>query len=386
MLVRVLVLLTYLTVSVASAQEAAAPLPAIDTLAPNAILLDASSGEVFFEKAADIAVPPASMSKLMTQAVVFDLLKAGEIKEDQEFTISNDAWRRGGAPSGGSTMYAELNSKVRVIDLLRGAIIQSANDACIALAEGIDGSELAFVTRMENKAKVLGLKNSSFGNTTGLPDPRHLMSVRDLAMLAGHIIAEHPDRFSLYGEGKFTWNKIEQQNRNPLLKDYAGADGMKTGFTKEAGYGLVGTVQRDGRRLILVVAGLGTAAQRKQEAERLLDWGFKQFKSIDVFDKDETVAEVRVWGGRESSVELRMAQAMQVALTPTEQQIAELKLHYVGPLMAPVRAGQEVGKAKVIVRGKTVAEGSVVASADVVAVDSMVAKAFDSLMMMIFGG
>jgi serine-type D-Ala-D-Ala carboxypeptidase (penicillin-binding protein 5/6) len=363
-----------------------APPPLFETAAPHAILVDARSGEVFFEKAADVAVPPASMSKLMTQAVVFDLLKAGELKEDQDLLISEDAWRRGGSPSGSSTMYAELNSKVRVIDLLRGAIIQSANDACIALAEGIAGSELAFTERMRKKAESLGLKNSSFGNTTGLPDPRQLMSVRDLSILARHIIYDHADRLPLYAENKFTWNKIEQQNRNPLLKDYAGADGMKTGFTKESGYGLVGTVQRDGRRLVLVVGGLKSAGERKAEAQRLLDFGFRQFKTMDVFEKDEAVAEARVWGGAVNWVELRTRDAFQVALTPQEQKTVELKLTYAGPLMAPVKAGTEVGKARVIVSGKVVAEVPVVAAVDVPAVDSMFNKALDSLGIMVFGG
>ncbi len=361
-------------------------LPAFETSAPNAILIDGKSGEVFFEKSADAAIPPASMSKLMTQSIVFDLLKSGELKEDQEFTVSEDAWRRGGSPSGSSTMYAELNSKVRVIDLLRGAIIQSANDACIALSEGIAGSELAFTELMRKKGEKLGLKNSVFKNSTGLPDPAHVMSVRDLSIVARHIIYDHPTYYKIYGEGKFTWNKIEQQNRNPLLKDYAGADGMKTGFTKDAGYGLVGSVERDGRRLIMVVAGLKTANDRKAEAQKLLDWGFRQFKTIDVFDSGELVAEARVWGGTSNWVELRTSKAFQVALTPKEQKTVELKLNYTGPLMAPIKSGTEVGKARVIVAGQTVAEIPVQTSADVPAVDSMIEKALDSLSIMVFGG
>lgn len=371
------------------AQETAAPAdqpPAFETAAPNAILIDAGTGEVLFEKAADLAVPPASMSKLMTQSIVFDLLKSGELKEDQEFVVSEDAWRRGGSPSGSSTMYAELNSKVRVIDLLRGAIIQSANDACIILAENIAGSELAFTEVMRKKAERLGLKNSSFKNSTGLPDPGHLMSMRDLGALARHIILDYPDRYKLYGEAKFTWNKIEQQNRNPLLKDYAGADGMKTGFTKEAGYGLVGSVARDGRRLIMVMAGLQSANDRKAESQKLLDWGFRQFKTIDVFEKDELIAEARVWGGKENWVELRTVDAFKVALAPAEQKSVELKLNYNGPLFAPVKAGVEVGRARVVVRGKTVAEIPVQTAADIEADNSMFQKALDSLSIMVFGG
>jgi serine-type D-Ala-D-Ala carboxypeptidase (penicillin-binding protein 5/6) len=370
----------------AVAQDATDVPPAFETIAPNAILLDGKSGEVFFEKAADAAIPPASMSKLMTQSIVFDLLKSGELKEDQEFVVTEDAWRRGGSPSGSSTMYAELNSKVRVIDLLRGAIIQSANDACIVLAEGIAGSELAFTELMRKKGEKLGLKNSVFKNSTGLPDPAHVMSVRDLSLVARQIIYEHPNYYKIYGEGKFTWNKIEQQNRNPLLKDYAGADGMKTGFTKDAGYGLVGSVERDGRRLIMVVAGLESANDRKAEAQKLLDWGFRQFKTLDVFESGEVVAQARVWGGTSNWVELRTSKSFQVALTPREQKNVELKLSYTGPLMAPVKSGTEVGTARVVVAGQTVAEIPVQTSADVPAVDSMFDRALDSLSMMVFGG
>ncbi len=360
--------------------------PAIETTSPHAILMDGRTGEVFFEKSADVAVPPASMSKLMTQSIVFDMLKSGELKDDQEFTVSEDAWRRGGSPSGSSTMYAELNTKVRIIDLLRGAIIQSANDACIALAEGIAGSELAFTERMRLKAEALGMKHSVFRNSTGLPDPGHLMSVRDLAALARHIIYNHADRYPLYSEKSFTWNKIEQANRNPLLKEYAGADGMKTGFIKDAGYGLVGSVQRDGRRLIVVVAGLKTANDRKIESQKLLDWGFRQFKTVDVFDKDEILAEARVWGGTANWVELRTTKAFQVALTPNERKTVEMKLSYTGPLYAPVKAGVEVGQARVIVGGRTVAEVPVVTAGEVLAVDSMFQKALDSLAIMALGG
>jgi serine-type D-Ala-D-Ala carboxypeptidase (penicillin-binding protein 5/6) len=373
----------------ANAQDAPAvvsDVTAFETAAPNVILIDGKTGEVLFEKSADVAVPPASMSKLMTQSIVFDLLKSGELKLDQEFTVSEDAWRRGGSPSGSSTMYAELNSKLRVADLLRGAIIQSANDACITLAEGIAGSELAFTELMRKKGIQLGLKNSTFKNSTGLPDPGHLMSVRDLSILARHIIYDHPDRYPLYAEAKFTWNKIEQANRNPLLKDYAGADGMKTGYTKEAGYGLVGSVARDGRRLIMVMAGAATANERKAESQKLLDWGFRQFKTVDVFEKDEVVTEARVWGGTANWVELRTAEAFKVALTPTEQKSVELKLSYDGPLFAPVKAGTVVGKARVLVKGRSIAEIPVQTSADVPADASMVQKALDSLSMMVFGG
>jgi D-alanyl-D-alanine carboxypeptidase (penicillin-binding protein 5/6) len=361
-------------------------LPAFETKARNAILIDGKSGEIFFEKDADTAVPPASMSKLMIQSIVFDMLKAGDLKDDQEFTVSVDTWRRGGGAAGGSTMWLEPNKPARIIDLLRGAVIQSANDACLALAEGIAGSESAFLERMRTKAEKLGLKNSQFRNVTGLPDPEHKMSVRDLATVARHIIYDHPDRYSLYSERSFTWNKIAQENRNPLLKDYVGADGMKTGYTKEAGYGLVGSVQRDGRRLIMVVAGLETLGDRKTEAQKLLDWGFRQFKTVDVFEAGEVVSKARVWGGAEQFVDLQVGKAFQVALTPTEQKTVEMRLSYNGPMIAPVKAGQVVGQARVIVRGKVVSEVPVMTVKDVAAVDSIWRKAMDSLLIMVLGG
>jgi serine-type D-Ala-D-Ala carboxypeptidase (penicillin-binding protein 5/6) len=365
-----------------SAQDA----PLFDSQAKQAILIDAKSGIVFYEKDADTSIPPASMSKLITQAIVFDALKKGDLKIDQEMVVSEDAWRRGGASAGGSTMYAELNSRVKIDDLIHGAIIQSANDACIVLAEGMAGSEQAFTQRMAFKAKELGLKNSSFANATGLPDPAHRMSVRDLSIVARYIITNHPDYFKIYSQPEFTWNKITQQNRNPLLKEYPGADGMKTGYTKEAGYGMVGSATRDGRRLILVVAGLNSINERKIEAQKLLDWGFNQFKTVNLYEAGETVARARVWGGTERWVNLIISDAFKVALSPQEQTKAEVKLTYSGPLIAPVKAGQAIGTVRILIDGKAVADASLVAAGDISATDSMWKKALDSALIMVFGG
>lgn len=354
--------------------------------AKNAILMDAKSGRVYFEQNPDVAIPPASMSKLMTQAVVFDLIKSGELTTDKVFTVSETAWRGGGAPSGGSTMYAALKSEITVANLLKGSIIQSANDACLILAEGIDGSEASFVVRMNNFAKDIGLKNSSFANSTGLPDPNHKMSVRDIASLARHIILNYPDQFPTYSERSFTWNKIQQSNRNPLLVDYKGADGMKTGFTKEAGYGLVGTVERDGRRMIMVVAGFTTIAERKTEAQRLLDWGFAQFRNVEVYSEGDRVGRARVWGGDSNWVDLVTANSFQVALTKEERQTAEVKLTYSGPLLAPVENGAVVGTVRIYVEGKVISELPVRTANAVQPITSMWQKAWDSTLIMIFGG
>ncbi len=359
---------------------------AFDTLARNAILIDAKSGSVFFEKDADTAIPPASMSKLMTQAIVFDMLKRGDLKLDQEILVSADAVKRGGADAGSSTMFALPNSKISVDNLLHGAIIQSANDACIALAETIAGTEPAFAQRMMSKAQELGLKNSHFANATGLPDPGQRMSVRDLAALARYIIQTYPENYKLYSEPQFTWSKITQQNRNPLLKDYPGADGMKTGYTKESGYGLVGSATRGGRRLIMVIAGLESVVKRRAEAQKLLDYGFSQFRSINLYDAGDIVTKVRVWGGQERWVNLVVPDIFRVSLAPFEQDKAELRLSFKGPLIAPVKSGENVGTVKVYVDGKAIAEAPLQTAADVSATPSMWKKAADSTLIMLFGG
>ena len=380
----VLKLVACLVLALASGQALAQEV--FETKAAQAILVDAKSGNVFFEKNADELIPPASMSKLMTMTMVFEALKAEKLKLDQEFVISEDAWRRGGSSSGGSTMYAELNSRVKLSDLMRGAMIQSANDACIAIAEGIAGSEAAFSSRMTQRARELGLQKAVFRNSTGLPDPEHLMSVRDLTILARNIILNYPEYYKIYSEREFTWNNILQKNRNPLLTEYPGADGMKTGYTKEAGYGLVGSAVRDGRRLIIVVAGLTTINDRKQEAQKLLDWGFRQFTTIGVYAAGDTVSKARVWGGAENWVELITKQDVNLALSPKEQDEIQVKLNYTGPLMAPVEAGQQVGTVRFLVDGKTIAEVPVETASAVEAVDSMWSRALDSLMIMALGG
>ena len=357
-----------------------------ETTAPHAILIDAKSGSVFFEKSADTLVQPASMSKLMTMLLVFEALKAGDVTLDQEFLISENAWRRGGTSSGGSTMYANVNTRIKLIDLMRGSMIQSANDACIAIAEGMAGSEEEFAFRMTQRGKELGLQNAVFRNVTGLPKPENLMSVRDLTIIARRIISEFPEYYKIYGEREFTWNNITQKNRNPLLLEYLGADGMKTGYIKEAGYGLVGSAVRDGRRLVLVVAGLTSIKERKEEAEKLLDWGFRQFKTIDVYTAGDVVSKARVWGGASRWVNLVIKQDLRLALSAKEQESIEVKLSYAGPLMAPVKAGDPLGTVRFMMDGKTIAEVPVETASAVDAVDSIWSRAMDSLMIMALGG
>lgn len=360
--------------------------PAFETAARNAILIDAKSGKVFFEKNADEEIPPASMSKLMTMIMVFEALKAGKLSLDQEFVVTEDAWRRGGASSGGSTMYAELNSSVKLRDLIQGVIIQSANDACITIAEGMAGDEATFAARMTARARELGLKNAVFKNATGLPDPEHRMSVRELSILAKYIIDNFPEYYKYYSQPDFTWNKIRQQNRNPLLADYPGADGMKTGYTKEAGYGLTGSAVREGRRLIMVIAGLQTIKDRKQEAQKLLDWGFGQFKTISVYSAGDKVGQARVWGGDARWVDLVTPQDVHLMLSPDEQANLEVQLHYTGPLLAPVKSGDKVGFVRFASSGQAIAEVPLQSAGSVSPVESMWQRALDSVLIMVFGG
>lgn len=371
---------------------ALSPLPVLaqapdsyESKARQAILIDARTGRVLYEKDAATPIPPASMSKLMTMIMVFEQLEAGKLTLDQTLTVNEDAWRRGGAMSGGSTMYAELNSAVRVEDLIKGAVVQSANDACIVFADHLAGSESAFADQMTARAHALGAKTAEFRNATGLPQEGHQMSVRDLAVLARHIINNFPERYRYYSLPEFTWNKIRQQNRNPLLKDYPGADGMKTGYTKEAGYGLVGSAMRDGRRLIMVIAGLKSINERRQEAQTLLDWGFRQFRTVDVYARGDRVGKARVWGGNSRSVDLVAMENVQVALSTQEQETADVKLVYTGPLIAPVAAGKQVGSVRFVVDGLTVADVPVATASAVTEDSSMWSRALDSLFIMIFG-
>src|SRR3954462_12565481 len=302
------------------ALPAAAQAPKKDefqTSAPYAILIEADSGTVLFEKAADKLNPPASMSKLMTVEVVLHTIAQGKLKFEDEMTISENAWRKGGAPSGGSAMFAALNSRVSVRDLLHGVMIQSGNDACITLAEGIAGSELAFAELMKARAREIGLTTSHFANATGLYEPDHNMTGRELAKLAQHIIKTYPDSYKIYGEREFTWNKVRQQNRNPLLAMGIGADGMKTGYTKEAGYGLVGSAVNNNLRLILVVNGFKTMKDRAEESRKLLEWGFRAFETRALFADGETIGEAKLYGGTKGRVPLVAAAPVKLLMPRT---------------------------------------------------------------------
>src|SRR6476660_6308482 len=317
--------------------------------APTAILIEASSGSVLFEKNADELRAPSSMMKLMTVEVIFNALKEGKIKLTDEFRISENAWRKGGAPSGGSTMFAAINSKVPVDDLLHGAIIQSGNDSCIALAEGISGSEKKFANDvMTKRARELGLAKSTFGNSNGLPDPDNKMTVRELAKLARHIILDFPEFYKLFGEKEFTWNKIRQQNRNPLLNStLSGADGLKTGYTKDGGYGMVGSAVQNGIRLIVVINGLDDPDDRAQEAKKMLEWGFRNFEARTLFAENQQVGYAKVFGGESRSVKLASREPIKVMVPKNGSEKLIARIVYSGPVRAPIREGQAIGVVRV---------------------------------------
>src|SRR5580692_1947036 len=306
--------------------------------APTAILIEASSGSVLFEKNADELRAPSSMMKLMTADVVFHAIQQGEVKLTDEYPVSENAWRRGGAPAGGSTMFAILHSRIAVDDLLHGAIIQSGNDACIVLAEGIAGNERIFAEMMTKRARELGLTRSTFANSNGLPDPGNKMTVRELAMLARYIVQTYPEFYKLFGEKEFTWNKIRQQNRNPLLNSLPGADGLKTGYTKEGGYGMVGSVVQNGIRLIGVVNGLEDPEDRATEAKKMLEWGYRNFEVRTLMAADQTVGYARVFGGESRSVKLTTPEPVKVMVPKNGSERLIARIVYSGPVRAPVQS------------------------------------------------
>jgi serine-type D-Ala-D-Ala carboxypeptidase (penicillin-binding protein 5/6) len=348
-----------------------------DVDAPTAILIEASSGSVLFEKNADELRAPSSMMSLMTAEVVFHAITKGDIKLTDEYHVSENAWRKGGAPAGGSTMFAAIHSRIAVDDLLRGAIIQSGNDACMILAEGMAGSEKAFAEMMTKRARELGLTQSTFANSNGLPDPGNKMTVRELAKLAQYIIQTYPEFYKIFGEREFTWNKIRQANRNPLLTaTLEGADGLKTGYTKEGGYGMVGSAVQNGTRLIVAVNGLEDADDRASEAKKILEWGFHNFEARTLFDPGQQIGYAKVFGGESGSLKLAAKEPVKVMVQKNGTDKLIARVIYNGPVRAPIEAGQEIGVIKVW-RGTNVAVEASVYAAESIGVGSTMRRALD---------
>jgi len=312
--------------------------PAIDTPAEQALVYDFETGTVLLSKNADEQMPPSSMSKLMTTLMVFDRLKDGSLSLDDTFGVSKKAWQK-----GGSKMFVLVDTDVRVEDLLRGVIIQSGNDACIVLAEGLAGSEEEFAEKMNRRAKELGLTGSNFTNSTGWPDPNHYMTARDLGKLAGALIENYPDYYHYYAEKEFKWADITQPNRNPLLYRDLGADGLKTGHTEAAGYGLVGSAKQGDRRVVLVVNGLSSVRERSRESARLMEWAFREFKNIEMFKAGETVIDGAVWLGSQETVPLVLAQDLKLTLSRQARRKMNVVAKFDEPIAAPFDQGDQVG-------------------------------------------
>src|SRR3954462_7354997 len=355
-----------------------------DTDAPTAILIEAGSGSVLFEKNPDELRAPSSMITLMTTEVVFRAVKAGDIKLTDQYLVSENAWRRGGAPAGGPTMFAAIHSRVPVDDLLRGAIIQNGNDSCMILAEGIAGNEKAFAEMMTKRARELGLTKSSFANASGLPDPGNRMTVRELAKLARHIIQTYPDFYKIFNEREFTWNKIRQQNRNALLNSLEGADGLKSGFTKEGGYGMVGSAVQNGMRLIVVVNGLDDPDDRVTEAKKMLEWGFRNFEARTLFAAQQPVGYAKVFGGDSRSVKLASPAPVKVMVQKNGSDKLIARIVYNGPVRAPIEPGQQVGFVKVW-RGPHLAVETPVYAAEAVGTGSTMRRAIDGASELVIG-
>lgn len=320
------------------------PGAALDTEAKHAVIVEAETGTVLFSKRAEERMPPASMSKIMTAYVIFGMLKEGRLKLTDDFPVSPTAWKL-----GGSKMFVGVGARIKVDDLIKGMLIQSGNDACVVLAEGVAGSEAAFVELMNQKAAEIGLKDSHFGNTTGLPDPNDWMSARDLATLAQRIMRDFPEYYHYFSEKDFNFNNIDQGNRNPLLYKNIGADGLKTGHTDESGYSLTASVVRGDRRVILVISGLPSMKARASESERLIEWAFREFNNYKLFNSGEKIDDAEVWLGTEPKVAMTLRDELNVTLPRRARRDMKVSVVYDKPVPAPIKQGDELGKLVVTV-------------------------------------
>ena len=332
--------LTAFSVAMAASLAIPASAPyaqALDTPARNAYVVDLATDTVLLSKAVDIPMPPASMSKLMTVFMVFDHLKKGYLNLDDTFLVSEKAWRK-----GGSKMFVKVGDRIKVSDLLRGIIVQSGNDACIVVAEGISGSEDAFAEVMTRRGQEIGLTNSRFANATGWPHPEHYMSARDLAILSKRLVTEFPELYKIFAEKTFTYSKIKQGNRNPLLYRDIGSDGLKTGHTEEAGYGLAASAVRDDRRIVMVVNGLTSIRQRSQESLRVMEWAFRTFKPYALYKKDDVITKADIWLGDAPSVALMIPEDLKLTLSRSAREKMKVVVKMSNPVAAPVRKGQKL--------------------------------------------
>ena len=333
---------------------------AMETAAKQAWIEDLETGAVLLEKDGTTPVPPASLSKLMTLYMVFERLKRGKLSLDDAFVVSRKAWRK-----GGSKMFVRVGRKVRLEDLVRGVVVSSGNDASIVVAEGLSGSESAFAEAMNRRAREIGLTGSHFVNATGWPDEGHVMTPRDIAVLSGRLTEDFPEYYPYFAEKSFRYNRIRQRNRNPLLYRDTGADGLKTGYTRAAGYGLAASAIRDGRRVVMVLTGLASARERTSEARRLLDWAYAAFRNYTLFESGAAVETADVWLGEEATVPLVAERDIRITLPRASRAGLKVKAVYEGPVPAPIVRGSRIANLVVTAPGFETVEVPLVAGADV---------------------
>jgi len=322
---------------------------AIESIAKTALVIDLSTNEILLEKNSTEKTYPSSMTKMMTALVAFEKIKDGSLSLDQEFLISKKAWKM-----GGSKMFIEVDKRVSVYDLLLGVVVQSGNDASIAIAEGISGSEEIFAIEMNNLGKKIGLTGSNFTNSSGWPDDNHYTTAEDLAKVAQYTIENHYELYQMYKISDFTYNGIKQDNRNPLLYTFEGADGFKTGYTEAAGYGLVGSAERGDRRLIVVLNGLESSKSRAQESLRLMDWGFNNFQLVDFYKKNEVIQEVDTWLGKEDKVDLVALENISVSIPKAQLSSAKVTVLVEEPIATPIKVGDQIAKLQISFADKQV--------------------------------
>ncbi|WP_373288926.1 D-alanyl-D-alanine carboxypeptidase family protein [Aureimonas endophytica] len=373
-----------LSLGAAFPATAAEPWAPEQTKAKQALVLDGETGAILFEKDADQPFRPASLAKLMTMEVVFEALETKKLALDQNFRVSDHAWRTGGAPSGTSTMFAKLKSDVPLEALIRGTIVQAANDAAIVIAEGMAGSEEAFAGLMNERARQLGLTGSTFVNPTGLPAEGQKVTARDLVALARHIEEHHPDLYRIYAEPQFEWNKITQRNRNPLLQEGLGATGMGTGYTEASGYSIVGVTEKEGHTTFVVLGGLPSIADRQADARRMIEWADGAFRRETLFQPGQTVGAAAVYGGLVPSVAMVAREPIRAFVPQAKPEEASARIVYDGPIQAPVAAGQKIGHLDILI-GRQVSVSYDLFAARAVEQGTFAGRALDAAQELAFG-
>lgn len=349
-----------------------------ETRAAQAFMIDGETGSVLFAKDADAPVQPASLAKLMTLEMAFDAVKSGRLKLDDTFVVSENAWRTGGAPSRTSTMFAAVRSSIGLENLIRGIAVQAANDGCIVIAEGIAGSETNFALQMTERARKIGLQKSVFVNSTGLPAEGQMTTVRELVHLARHLQQTYPALYPLFAETDFTWNKINQRNRNPLLAMDIGAEGLAVGASEQNGFAIVGAIHQNGRRVIAALSGLTSDRERAEESRKLLEWGLRSFEKTEIFAADEVVGTAQVYGGAKSGVPLKARGPVDLLLPTFNRDKLTARIVYQGPLPAPVEEGQQIGALRIWI-GDTLSQELPLYAAETVEVGELHSRAFDAV-------